>query len=141
MTETEWTLATGLRKAAIHLLIWSLICLAIWVVAVLAVTPLLEMLPDASRGARRLQGLVMLLGAGPVAWVCVRWLFEQMQESAGFGSLLLSALSIVFVWALALAGVIVANAIRTPQVDNGLFWVGLGAIATVWILYETYADR
>jgi hypothetical protein len=141
VTETEWTLATGLRRATIHLLIWSAVCLTIWIVAVLLITPLIEMLPEGGRGSRRIRGLVTLLAAGPMAWLCVRWVFEQMQESTGFNSLILSVSAVVSVWVIAFVGVIIANAIRKPQVGNGMLWIGLGGICTVWIVYETYADN
>jgi len=139
--DDEWDIGVGLRRAVIHLLLWGAVCLAIWIGVVWLVTPWLDALPSRASGGSRLRSLVSTLIALPIAVLCIRLLYSKMLETAGFTSMVLSLLSSVTVWGVAVGGAAIAAMIRPPQTSTAMLWIGMGAIAMVWILYETFADR
>ena len=139
--DDDWDIGVGIRKAVFHLLLWGAVCLVIWIGVVWLVTPWLDALPGDSRGTSRVRSLLCGLISLPIAVLCVRLLFTKMVEAAGFTSMVLSMLSIGAVWGIAVGGARIANAIRPPEVSTAMLWIGMGGIASVWILYETIADR
>jgi hypothetical protein len=68
-------------------------------------------------------------------------LYDQLTEVAGFNSLLLTVAACACVWGVAIGGLLIAQHIRKPVAGNGAMALALGLAATVWIVYETYADR
>ena len=139
--DDDWDVGVGLRKAVIHLLLWGAVCLVIWIGVVWLVTPWLDALPSRASGGSRLRSLVSTLIALPIAVLCVRLLFTKMIEAAGFTSMVLSVISICAICGIAFGGAAIAAMIRPPQTSTAMLWIGMGGIAMVWILYETFADR
>lgn len=87
MAEDEWTVFLALRKAAVHLLLWSVVCLAVWTALAWIITPVLDSIPGTSRGSSRTRFVVSLIVVLPMAWLCTRQLFEKLTEAAGFNSM------------------------------------------------------
>jgi hypothetical protein len=141
MAESEWTVSTALRRAAVHLLLWSVVCLAVWTMLAWSITPVLDAIPGTARGSARARFVVSLIVVLPMAWLCMRQLYDQLTEVAGFNSLLLTVAACACVWGVAIGGLLIAQHIRKPVAGNGAMALALGLAATVWIVYETYADR
>jgi hypothetical protein len=141
MAEHDWTLAKGVRRAVVHLLIWSLVCLVTWTVVVLITTPLLDAIPGQGTGISRARSIVSTVIALPMSWFCKRRLYEKLSEAAGFNSIQLLGMAYVCLWLIAFTGVMFAERINPPAVNNGMLWLRLGLAGSVWMAWEMFADR
>lgn len=139
--ETEWTIGTGLRRAFMHLVIWSVICGLGWAAVLWVVTPWLNAIPDAgaasSRGRMLLYGLIGL----PVAWGMTHLLYSRMVEAAGFSSAILSTAAIVAIVGATVGGVALAGQLR-PLADGRdmLMCIVVSFGAGLLVIYEILTD-
>ena len=142
MPETEWTIGVGLRRAAVHLLIWSIVSTIGWAAALWLLAPLINSIPDAMAPSNRVKGLVYAVIAVPAGAILAHVLHARMLDAAGFSSRVLSAISLIFIWAVAIGGTLTAIMFR-PLRDNRdvVMYVSVGAIATIIVIYETLTDR
>lgn len=137
MRNEEWSIGIGLRRAVVHLISWSVGIAIVWGVLLFAGAPWINQIPVRGRGVLLVYSLIAAspgLAAGYL-------LFHQLQEKAGFTSLLLSGFAVAFTWGSFIAGALVADSFRS--LDGGrrvMLIFAAGAIATVEIIYETFAD-
>lgn len=119
MADEEWTLAIGLRRAAVYLLIWSLISAAIWIGTVYAAAPLLAqfrtrafLIPSAALGAF-------------IGWMLVR----NLSETAGFSGWILAFLASACAFTIIIGGINLVAAYR-PIDGHVIFMIGGAACLT-----------
>jgi len=142
LADTEWTVGVGLRRAGVHLIMWSIVCTIGWAAALWLLAPLINSIPDATARSTRTGTLLYALIAVPAGGALAHVQHARMLDAAGFTSRLLSACSLMFIWATAIGGVLLVNLVRPLRDDrDAVMYISVGAIATVIVIYETLVDR
>ena len=138
MSSDEWSIGIGLRRALVHLVIWGIAIAVAWGALLMVIAPWINQIPVRGRGVFLVYGLIAALPGVAAGYL----MFHRMQERAGFTSQVLSGLALVFVWGALVAGGVAADSLRSLEGGRGgLLIVMAGLIATVEIIYETFADR
>jgi hypothetical protein len=134
----EWTIAIGLRRATFHLLGWSAALFPLWAGLVWLLTPWFNTLPTGRRGG--LMWIVFLIAA-MCGWVAGRALWSPMLDRAGFVSRLLSLMATLFIAAIAVGGVWVADTYR-PLAGERLWltMIGFFVAAMYDVVMDTLTD-
>ncbi len=136
MAAEHWSPAVGLRRAALALLVRSLICLPIWAAVVWLVTPALNLAPLHWTWLLLL-GLILAVPGASIGHALAR----DITERAGFASMVLTALAAVFAWGVVAGGVELAGLFKTLEGWRpGVTATTTGVFATLWIVKLTLLD-
>jgi hypothetical protein len=138
MTSEDWSIGIGLRNALLHLFVWGVILALVWALLLVVLAPLINKIPLSGRGILFVYALIAIVPG----WALGHVLYDRMTERAGFNSLILTGMALIAVWAASIAGGLLADGIRTLDAHREwLLIIPAGFVATVDLLYETFADR
>ena len=127
MAHEQWNLGIGLRRAVVHLAIWSLLCGAAWTAAAYAATPFLN------RYSARAFSLPSAAFGAVIGWALMR----RLADVAGFAGWFLAFLAFVFAAATIVGGMTIVDVLR-PLNTGVMFYIGgptcIGALAVIlWL--------
>ncbi|UCD73857.1 MAG: hypothetical protein JSV91_08660 [Phycisphaerales bacterium] len=132
----DWTIWRGLRRAALHLVLRSSVCLAVWTGLLWAVTALAAWISSGRPWFVVLSSyvvalLILMITAGGIG----RALARGMEEKAGVVSILVAALVTVFACVVVAAGTLIVNILSSGG-GTGLWGMAVvsGGLALVVIV-------
>lgn len=133
---SDWSITSGLRVALRLLLVRSILCLLAWFGVVWLVTPVANMLPM-HWTQFALVAAIMAIPGGLIG----AFLAKDLTERAGFVSMVLTGITLVFAWGVVLGGSFIAGMIRPLGDWQSLVATGAAAgVATVWVVKNTLLD-
>jgi hypothetical protein len=136
--ERDWSIGIGLRNALLNLLAWGVILALAWALLLIVLAPLINKIPLSGRGILFVYALIAIVPG----WALGHVLYDRMTERAGFNSLVLTGVALMAVWAASIAGGLLADGVRTLDAHREwLLIISAGFIATIYVIYETLADR
>lgn len=133
----EWTVAIGLRRALVHLLIWSLVLLPLWAGFVWLLTPWFNWFPTGRRGSTFLISVMAAIPGWPAGLVLWNWMLDR----AGFTSRLLSVAATICILGVAAGGALVSDVYRPLDGTRlGAAIFGFAAAAMYKVVWDTLTD-
>ncbi len=83
MSSEDWSIGIGLRRAVVHLVLWSIICAILWAAWLWLTTPVVNAILEAIPGRpRRLTTMIMAAQVAPFCWIFAKLLYDRMIERA-----------------------------------------------------------
>lgn len=76
----------------------------------------------------------------PFCWIFAKLLYDRMIERAGFNSLVLTALSLIFTLAVSIGGTAAAAAIRELAINSSHLTIILSFVLAILIVYMSLTD-